>query len=98
MTFDDALVRLEPDVLRCPRARWSHTTSEENVKDDSHLTFRLPDASLEARRLKVYSTLLNLDLGADVVLGVVRFQRVQTISVPDAFAHPLHLLLASAVR
>ena len=81
-----------------PKGTRSNTKPEENVNDDSHLIIRLPDTGLEACTMKVYGTLLDLDVGADIVLSVVGFQRVQTISVPDALAHPLHLLLGSAVR
>ena len=59
-----------------------------------HLTSRWPDSGLEARTLKIYSTLRDGELAADVVHGVIRFQGVQTISLSDTSAHPAQFLSA----
>lgn len=63
-----------------------------------HLAFRPSDAGFETRAFEVYSAFLEADIVADVVYGVVRFQRVQATCVPDAFTHPFQLLQVRRVR
>ena len=66
--------------------------SEEDVRDEPHLTLRLTDTGFESRALKVDGALPDIDVGADVVHGVMGFQRVQKTCISNAFAHPVQFL------
>ena len=66
--------------------------SEEDVKDGPHLTLRLTDAGFESCALKFDGALLDINIGADVIHGVMRFQCVQKACISDAFAHTLQFL------
>ena len=60
---------------------------------------RFSHAGFESCARKVDSTLLEFYIvEVNVVLGVMRFQGVQTIRVSDAFTHPFQFLSVKAVR
>ena len=56
---------------------------------EPHLTLGLSDAGFVPRARKVHTAFLDLDIGAHIVFGVVRFQGIQTARVSDTFTHPL---------
>ena len=61
----------------------------DDVEDEPHLIPRYSHAGFEPCALKVHRALLKLNLGADIVHGVMWFQRIQTIRISDTSAHPL---------
>jgi hypothetical protein len=104
VSFNFALVCLEPDVLQSARNVFDATrphrsdAMREDMKNKPHLSIGLSETGLEAGGFKVYSALLDLNFTADVVLGVMGLQGVQTTGVADTFAHPIQLLLGRGVR
>jgi hypothetical protein len=68
------------------------------VKDGPHLTLRFSHAGFEPCALEVHFPILKLNLGADVVDGVMWFHRIQTIRISDASAHPFQFLSVRVVR
>ena len=71
---------------------------KENVKNMAYLGSRSSDAGFETRALEIHSVLRDTDLTADIVHNAIGSQRVQTIRVSDAFAHPTQLLFSQDVR